>query len=147
MIFTCQIQVALMSISYWLLPKGNLCLTRMHSSWMRTARSLTVSRRIVCTPPLEKPCMPPPEQPRMPPRATMHPPWSNHAHPPPPEQPCMPPRATMHAPPGSNHALPPGATTHVPPLEQPRMPPPCCGQTDTCKNNLRKLRLRAVKTN
>ena len=96
--------------------------TRMHSSRMRTARSLTVSHRKnhACPPPSNH--THPPEQPHMPPR-------SNHAHPP---------RATTHA--------PPGATTHAP-LEQPHMPPratthapqsnhacPPCGQTDTCKN-------------
>ena len=88
-----------------------LC-TRMHSSRMRTARSLTVSHRIPCMPPGRNHACPPggtthapssnhafpPEQPRMPPGATMHTPW---------QQPCMPPlAATMHA--------PPGATTHAP---------------------------------
>ena len=74
---------------------------------MRTARSLTVSRRIRCTPP--EPCMPPsnhthPPQPHMPP--------GNHACPlatMQPLQPCIPP-TTMHAP----------TTTHAP---QPHMPP------------------------
>ena len=61
---------------------------------MRTARSLTVSRRIPRTPLLG---------------ATMQAPQSNHARPP--EQPCMPSGATMHI---------PHATTH--PLEQPRTP-------------------------
>ena len=65
--------------------------TRMHSSRMRTARSLTVSRRIPRTPP------PPAEQPRTPR-----------------EQPHMPPpRATTHAPPQSNHARPPPRSNHV----------------------------------
>ena len=65
--------------------------TRMHSSRMRTARSLTISRRILHTPPREKPCMPPRKN-------HAHPPGSNHTHPP-----------------RSNHACPPGATTHAPP--------------------------------
>ena len=90
--------------------------TRMHSSRMRTARSLTVSHRKnnarpppgsnhACPPeqphtpppgatthPPEQPRMPSPEQPRMPPPRSnhAHPPWSNHAHPP-----------------RSNHARPP----------------------------------------
>ena len=122
--------------------------TRMHSSRMRTAHSLTVSPYLVvsharppgsnhapwattCTPlgatthlPLEQPCMPP--------RATMHAPQSNHACPP--EQPRTPPRTTMHASPGatthappwSNHTCLPGATTHAtPPLDR---------MTDMCKN-------------
>ena len=97
---------------------------------MRTARSLTVSHRILHTP----------LQPRMPPRnhahppATMHAPWqphmppSNHACPPAtkhdPQQPRMLPGnhtcppATTHAP--GNHACP-LATTHAP--QQPCMPP------------------------
>ena len=113
--------------------------TRMHSSRMRTARSLIVSPYLVvshaCPPgatmhapprsnyacPPEQPCIPPQEQPRMPPPGA-----TTHA---PPEQPRMPPRsnhacppgATTHAP-GSNHAHPPGATMHAPP-EQPCMPP------------------------
>ena len=37
--------------------------TRMHSSRMRTARSLTVSRRILCTLPRQKPRMPPQQKP------------------------------------------------------------------------------------
>ena len=104
----------------------------MHSSRMRTARSLTVSPYLVVShahPPLEQPCMPPREQPCMPPLgATMHapqeqpcmPPQSNHACPR--EQPCTPPGSN----PRSNHAcpLPPGATMHTPsPQEQPCMPP------------------------
>ena len=82
----------------------------MHSSRMRTARSLTVFPYLVVShacPPLEATTHTPPEQPHMPP------PCSNHTHPP---------RATMHAP-QSNHACPPSrATTHAPP-EQPHMPP------------------------
>ena len=83
--------------------------TRMHSSRMRTTRSLTVSRRILCIPPatMHTPAtMHAPRQPCTPP--------GNHACPP---QPCMPPcnhtcpPTTMHAP--GNHACP----------QQPRMPP------------------------
>ena len=103
--------------------------TRMHSSRMRTTRSLTVSPYLV----VSHTC--PPEQPRtLPPRATTHAPWSNHAwllEQPctPPEQPHMPPRATTHAP-RSNHAhlleqpyMPPPEQSHTPP-EQPHMAPP-----------------------
>ena len=80
------------------------CLTRMHSSRMCTARSLTVSHRIPCTPlpphmtPLP-PCMPPCHtcpQPCTPP--AMHPP------------PCMPPLPHM-----------PPTTTHPPPCTPPAM--------------------------
>ena len=106
--------------------------TRMHSSRMRTARSLTVSLYLIIShacPPLEQPCMPP---------------RSNHAHPP-----------------GSNHACPPRATTppweqpRTPPQEQPCMPPPratthapLCGQnvdTRFWKYYLAQTSLRAVK--
>ena len=106
---------------------NNTFQTRMHSSRMRTARSLIVSPYFVVSH-----AHPPQEQPRTHlPAATMHAPL---------EQPCTPPRAATHAPPAATtHALPgatthapPGATMHTPP-EQPRMPPPC-GQTDTCKN-------------
>ena len=111
----------------------------MHSSRMRTARSLTVSCLILRTPPhnhsspsnhacpCNHACQP----------ATTYAP-SNHAHPP----------ATMHAPqqphtPPSNHAhppqphtpqqpcthwqtcMPPQATTHAPPMNR---------MTDRCKN-------------
>ena len=81
-------------------------ITRMHSSRMRTARSLTVShhKKYAC------------------------PPWSNHAHPP--EQPCMPPwsnhtcppGATTHAPP-SNWAHPPGSNHACPPRSNHARPP------------------------
>ena len=117
----------------------------MHSSRMRTARSLIVSPYLVvsharpratthppwsnhaCTlppgatmhAPLELPCMPPWEQPHMPP----------HNHTPPPEQPHTPPGATTHAPPRatmhtawSSHACPPRATTHTP--QSNHAPPP-----------------------
>ena len=117
--------------------------TRMHSSRMRTARSLTISRHIPCTPPWinhahppsnhappEQPCMPP-EQPHMPPWSNHAcPPWSNHACPratlhPPWEQPRMAPEQP-HMPPWSNHACPPppGATMHASPQEQPCISPP-----------------------
>ena len=83
----------------------NMHPTRMHSSRMRTARSLTVSPYLVVF--HARP--PPPEQPRMPPGATTHappeqprtPPGSNHA--------C--PRATT-PPLGSNHACPPCSQNH-----------------------------------
>ena len=64
--------------------------TRMHSSRMRTTRSLTVSHRKNHAHPQEQPCTHThPEQPHTPPGATTH----------------APPRATMHAP-RSNHAHP-----------------------------------------
>ena len=124
--------------------------TRMHSSRMRTARSLTVSRHILCTPPsnhAHHPCdYACPPQPCMPP-ATMHAPL----------QPCMLPATThtpttTHAPPATTHVpcnhtaspwqprMPhPPTTMHAPwqphmHPRQPCMPPPPCGQTDTCKN-------------
>ena len=107
--------------------------TRMHSSRMRTARSLTVSR-ISLYPmhaPPEQPCTPP-KQPCMPPRATMHtPPGSNHAcppcdqpHMPPREQPHMLPRSNHACPLGSNHACPLGATTHALPPKSNHTHPP-----------------------
>ena len=64
--------------------------TRMHSSRMRTARSLTVSRRILCTSPSNHAC--PPCNHTCPP-ATTHPPTTTHA----PQQPHMPP-TNMHTP-------------------------------------------------
>ena len=98
-------------------------ITRMHSSRMRTARSLTVSPYLVVShaPPPEQPCMPPREQPCTPPQSNhacpleqpRMPPRSNHA--------CPPPRATMHGP-RSNHTCPPWSN-HAPPLEQPCTPP------------------------
>ena len=114
-------------------------ITRMHSSRMRTARSLTVSRRILCTPPHNHAWSPGnhahppgnhahPQQPRTPPNN--HTPPGNHACPPatthtpsnhtcPLQQPCTLP---------SNHTCPPLATTHTPPEtmhapQQPRTPP------------------------
>ena len=121
--------------------KASTYSTRMHSSRMRTARSLTVShqKNHACPPRSNHAC---------PPRATTHtPPQSNHAHPP--RATTHPPGATTHAPPGSNHAPPreqphmppPGSNHACPPQEQPcmspweqqRTPPPR-GQTDTCKN-------------
>ena len=73
------------------------CKTRMHSSRMRTTRSLTVSHCALCMPPSNH-AHPP---------ATMHAPC-NHA--------C--PLQTTHTP--GNHACSP-ATTHAP--QQPHMPP------------------------
>ena len=84
----------------------------MHSSRMRTARSLIVSPYLVVShacPPGSNHMHAPPEQPRMPPQ----------------EQPHMPPGATMHTPPRSNDACPPGATTHDPPVNR---------MTNRCKN-------------
>ena len=101
--------------------------TRMHSSRMCTACSLTVSCRILCNPPWQplQPCMPPhnhappsshacPLQPHMPPPATMHA-RRNNAHPPPSNHTCHPQPCT----PSSNHTCPPAtmhplATTHAP---------------------------------
>ena len=81
--------------------------TRMHSSRMRTARSLTVSRCILRMPPWgktthtlrQKPCMPPGKNHACPPAKTTHAP---------------PPAKTMHAPLGKNHACPPAKTMHAP---------------------------------
>ena len=103
--------------------------TRMHSSRMRTARSLTVCPSVSrCIP-----CMPAPRS------NHTHPPQSNHTQPPSPEQPCTPEqprtlRATTHPPsmpspeqprmpPQSNDA-PPRATTHAPPQSNHTRPPP-----------------------
>ena len=98
--------------------------TRMHSSRMRTTRSLTVSGCILRTPPSNHACPPAtmhaPPKPCMPPLATTHAP--HHAHPHPLAtmhalwQPCMPP---------SNHAHPP-ATMHA--------PHPVNRMTNRCKN-------------
>ena len=63
---------------------------RMHSSRMRTARSLTVSCHILC----------------MPPSNHTHPPATMHA----PQQPCIPPQPSTPC----NHACPP--CSHTPPL-------------------------------
>ena len=109
---------------------------------MRTARSLTISRRILHMPP-QQPCTPPhatphaapatmhaPQQPCMPPGNHECPPATTYA----PWQPHMPPG--NHACPPSNHACPP-ATTHAPPMDR---------ITDTCKNiTFPQLRLRVVK--
>ena len=87
--------------------------TRMHSSRMRTARSLTVSPYLVVShacPLREQPHMLPPGSSHAHPQSNHACPLSNHT---------CPPKATMHAP-QSNHT-PPGATTLL--LEQPRMPP------------------------
>ena len=112
--------------------------TRMYSSRMRTARSLTISRRIPCTPPpatTHTPLQPwtpsttmhAPQQPHMPhhnytcPPATMHAPH-NHAHPP----------TTMHAPlqtcmpPTTMHTAPPQPCTHPHNNTPHNHTPPCC---------------------
>ena len=98
----------------------------MHSSRMRTARSLTVSPYLV----VSHACPPgatthaPPEQPHMPPQgATMHTPPGATTHAPP-EQLCMPPGATMHAPPGATmHAPHPPGSNHTCPLSNHTCPP------------------------
>ena len=69
--------------------------TRMHSSRMRTARSLTVSRRIPRTPPY------PPWEACTPPRS-MHAPRKHT----PPGEACTPPQRHTHTPPGNTHAPP-----------------------------------------
>ena len=132
--------------------------TRMHSSRMRTACTMTGRAYHACPPspftmhapfamhtPL---CHTHPPLPCMPPFATHAP---LHHTCPPREQPCMPPQEQPCTPPGSNHACPLGATMHPPeqphthPWEQPHTPPRAiacppatthtpCGQTDTCKN-------------
>ena len=106
----------------------NIVQTRMHSSRMRTARSLIISPYLI----VSHTC---------PPGATTHAPQSNHACPP----------GSNHAPPWSNPACPPGATTHAPPQsnhacppqEQPCTPhspqsnhacPPVNRMTSRCKN-------------
>ena len=122
------------------IEKENTPITRMHSSRMHTAHSLTVSAYLVVSharPPRSNHTSPQSNH-ACHPRATMHPPWeqlrmpsrSNHTPPPPPG-------ATMHAlpeqphpPPGSNHTCPPEQPCMppeqpcTPPPEQPRMPPP-----------------------
>ena len=115
--------------------------TRMHSSRMRTARSLTVSHRKNHARPPEQPCTPPGSNHAHapgatmhtphPPRATMHAPREQPCMPPwatmhtPPEQPCTPPQSNHHAPP-SNHTWPLWSNPCMPPLEQPCTctPPP-----------------------
>ena len=102
--------------------------TRMHSSRMRTARSLTVSPYLV----VSHAC-PPGATTHTPPRATTHAPPGATTHAPP-VQPCTPPGATTHAP-QSNHACPPGATMLAAPpphpWEQPRTPPPLLTESQT----------------
>ena len=107
----------------------------MHSSRMRTTRSLTVSRHILCTPwqphmPPQQPCMPPPHHNHACPPTTMHVP-SNHACPPttmhtPHNQTC--PEATMHT--LGNLTCPPPATWHPPATTH----APVDRMTHTCKN-------------
>ena len=98
--------------------EASLISTRMHSSRMRTARSLTVSRCILCTqPPPQENHTPPRKKPRMPPpEKTMHAPQ---------QKPCMPPSQKNYACPRANTHAPPGATTHNPPINR---------ITDRCKN-------------
>ena len=121
----------------WIVLFARIVKTRMHFSRMRTARSLTVSRCILCMPPWKKPCMPPQKKtlhapPRKnhacppsknyacppkasihaPPKKTTHAPRKKHAHPPPPAKITHTPQK-KHASPQKNHA-PPGATTHAP---------------------------------
>ena len=131
--------------------------TRMHSSRMRTARSLTVSCHILCMPPPPHNHTPPPAihapcnhtcpPNHTSPPTTMHPPATMHApsnYAPPatmhtPRNHACPP-TTMHAPPQphmppSNHACPP-ATTHPPPWTE--------WQTGVKILPCPKLRLRAV---
>ena len=98
--------------------------TRMHSSRMRTARSLIVSPYLVVSH-----ARPPRSNHVCPPVATMHAPRSNHARPPPREQPCT----------------PPAATTHAPPLPRTPRPPPVNRITRLWKYNLAPTSLRAVK--
>ena len=101
--------------------------TRMYSSRMRTARSLTISCHILCMPPPEK---------------TMHAPWKNHTCPPektmhtclPPKKPSTPPGKNHAHPPRKNHAHMPPEKPHTPPSQSNHAHPPHCGQTDTCKN-------------
>ena len=79
--------------------------TRMHSSRMRTARSLTVSHRKNHACPPRATMHAPPEQPRTPPQSNHAcPPGSNHTCSPW-EQPCTPPE--QPCPPRSNHTCPP----------------------------------------
>ena len=119
--------------------------TRMHSSRMRTARSLTVShciRKNHARPPPDKTMHTPQIKPGMPPQIKL----------------CMlPPNKTMHAPrikprmpPWIKPCMPPLATTHAPP--QPCTPrnharPPLWTEWQTGVKILPcpKLRLRAVK--
>ena len=75
------------------LYRVTLSITRMHSSRMRTARSLTVSRRIPCTPP---------QQPHPPPATTHTPVATTHA-----------PSATMHAPPRNHQPCTPPSVDRI----------------------------------
>ena len=102
----------------------NVLFTFIYNSRMRTARSLTVSRHILCMAPQKKPRMPPQKKPCMrpcPPRKTMHAPR---------KKPCMPPQKTMHPwkkpcmpPPGEQPHTPSPWSNHTHPTEQPCMPP------------------------
>ena len=89
--------------------RKNPHVTRMHSSRMRTARSLTVSHGKNHARPPEEPRTPL-EQPHMPPREQPHTPPPEQPRTPPPEQPHMPrplPPEQPRTPPRSNHARPP----------------------------------------
>ena len=89
------------------------CKTRMHSSRMRTAHSLTVSHCILCTPP----CNHPPTTMHTPPQPCM-----------PSLQPCMPPWQP-HMPPATTH---PPKKPHTPQKNHTR--PPVNRMTNRCKN-------------
>ena len=120
--------------------------TRMHSSRMCTACSLTVSHRILCMPPTTmhaplplQPCMPPATthaphnhkchlQPCTPP-ATTHPP-TTHA----PQQPCMPP-ATMHSPQPLPHPATPPPHQHGTPPHNNTSPPLGTTHALSCEQN------------
>ena len=113
---------------------------RMHSSRMRTARSLTASPYLVVShacPPPGATMHAPPEQPHTPPRAT--PPGATTC-PLPLEQPCIP-RATT-PPPEQSCTLPPEQPCTPP--EQPRTPLWTEWQTGVKMLPCPKLRLRAV---
>ena len=125
--------------------KKNKKTTRMHSSRMRTARSLIVSRRIPCMPPLCHACpflchtCMPPWQPHIPlpwQWPCMFPPW----------QPCTPPSNHTHS--SGNQAcpwqphMPPSATTHAP--WQPCTPPYGQNHRRLWKYNLAPTSLQAV---
>ena len=96
--------------------------TRMHSSRMRTACSLTISCRILCMPPWAKTMHTPQQKPCMPLAKTTHAPLQKPCMLPQ-QKPCMLPLAkTMHAPQQKPH-MPPPRSNHACPLEQPHMPP------------------------
>ena len=98
----------------------NFYKTRMHSSRMRTARSLTVSHCIRKT---EKTMHAPPNKTTHPPNKTMHAPPNKTMHTPPPNKTMHPPNKTTHAPPHKTTHAPPNKTMHAPRIK-PCMPPP-----------------------